>query len=111
MIATDIKPMCIRCHKKPVVAKERGKWQTICWKCSNARFGRNARSRRKYRQGFMIPCEHCGRVPISLSDFDIDHIDGNRNNNIRSNLQSLCRSCHLTKTIQQREYLPRNERK
>lgn len=41
-------------------------------------------------------CEHCGRVnwynyPLSLQ---VHHIDGDRKNNIESNLQLLCPNCH-----------------
>src|SRR4030067_2540049 len=35
-------------------------------------------------------CSKCG----STKSLDIDHKDGNRKNNNRSNLRVLCRSCH-----------------
>ncbi|HMM52192.1 MAG TPA: HNH endonuclease signature motif containing protein [Burkholderiaceae bacterium] len=47
-------------------------------------------------------CAHCfelGRVTIAT---DVDHADGNPANNLRSNLQSLCHSCHSTKTMRER---------
>lgn len=43
-------------------------------------------------------CEWCF---IEKSDdvvLDIDHIDGNRSNNVSTNLQTLCRNCHIQKT-------------
>jgi hypothetical protein len=41
-------------------------------------------------------CLHCGLTewqgnPIT---FELDHIDGNRNHNVRSNLRALCPNCH-----------------
>ena len=39
-------------------------------------------------------CSFCGFIPIDICQLDIDHIDGNRNNNDISNLQVLCANCH-----------------
>ena len=42
-------------------------------------------------------CEHCNaKLPKHL--LDVDHIDGDRSNNEETNLQTLCKPCHLTKT-------------
>ena len=43
-------------------------------------------------------CEHCGFKPAHISQLDVDHIDGNRNNSDPSNLQTLCANCHRLKT-------------
>lgn len=43
-------------------------------------------------------CENCGFKPEHISQLDVDHIDGNRNNNDPSNLQTLCANCHRLKT-------------
>jgi len=43
-------------------------------------------------------CEHCNFQPKHISQLDVDHIDGNRNNNDPSNLQTLCANCHRLKT-------------
>ena len=43
-------------------------------------------------------CEHCNFQPVHISQLDVDHIDGNRNNNDPSNLQTLCANCHRLKT-------------
>ena len=37
-------------------------------------------------------------IDLKASQFDVDHIDGNRNNNNMSNLQVLCCLCHSYKT-------------
>ena len=43
-------------------------------------------------------CEHCGKKWEGGKKFDVDHIDGNPSNNDPSNLQTLCRKCHSTKS-------------
>lgn len=47
---------------------------------------------------------------IKSSMLEVDHIDGDRNNNHPSNLQTLCRFCHAEKTRINRDYLPRAAR-
>ena len=44
-------------------------------------------------------CEACGFVPAHISQLDVDHIDGNKNNNDLSNLKTLCANCHRLKTF------------
>lgn len=43
-------------------------------------------------------CSFCGFVPIHKCQLDIDHIDGDRNNNHIDNFQILCANCHRLKT-------------
>lgn len=43
-------------------------------------------------------CELCGFIPVDLVQLDVDHIDGDRSNNDKSNLQTLCANCHRLKT-------------
>ncbi len=43
-------------------------------------------------------CEHCGFIPVHVSQLDVDHIDGDRWNNDPTNLQTLCSNCHRLKT-------------
>ena len=44
-------------------------------------------------------CESCGFVAKHPVQLDIDHIDGNHQNNEDTNLQTLCSNCHRLKTI------------
>lgn len=49
-------------------------------------------------------CESCGIKPDNKSLLDVDHIDGNRSNNLPSNLQTLCKVCHQEKTVQNKDF-------
>ena len=49
----------------------------------------------KYRKN---KCENCGFIPLHICQLDVDHIDGNHNNNEINNLQTLCANCHRLKT-------------
>ncbi len=43
-------------------------------------------------------CEECGFVPVHECQLDVDHTDGNHNNNDINNLRTLCANCHRLKT-------------
>lgn len=43
-------------------------------------------------------CQTCKAMGYIVEAKDVDHIDGDSHNNVRSNLQSLCHSCHSRKT-------------
>lgn len=50
---------------------------------------------RSHKKGY---CEWCFVEASDELKLDIDHIDGNTSNNQKSNLQTLCRPCHMIKT-------------
>ena len=50
-------------------------------------------------------CEECGFIPIHTCQLDVDHIDGNHDNNNAENLKTLCANCHRLKT-----HLHKNDR-
>jgi hypothetical protein len=58
-----------------------------------------------YRPHKKDKCELCGFVPVHSCQLDVDHIDGNRNNNDLANLQTLCANCHRLKTKLNKDYL------
>lgn len=43
-------------------------------------------------------CERCGFIPEHPCQLDVDHIDGNKQNNLENNFQTLCANCHRLKT-------------
>jgi len=57
---------------------------------------------RQYKKKF---CEYCKFIPIHPCQLDVDHIDGNHNNNKLENLQTLCSNCHRLKTHINRDIL------
>lgn len=48
-------------------------------------------------------CELCGFAAVWTGQLDVDHIDGDRDNNSPANLQTLCANCHRLKTHQERD--------
>ena len=59
----------------------------------------------KYRSHKKSECELCGFKPVHPCQLDVDHIDGNHDNNNESNLQTLCANCHRLKTHNTKDYL------
>lgn len=49
-----------------------------------------------YKKG---KCALCGFEPVDACQLTIDHKDGNRRNNDKDNLQTLCRNCHALKSL------------
>jgi len=47
-------------------------------------------------------CARCFNIPTAQNELDIDHIDGDPNNNDPDNLRLLCRKCNVTLENQRR---------
>lgn len=45
----------------------------------------------------------CGFIPKHRVQLDVDHIDGNHNNDDPGNLQTICANCHRLKTYLNKE--------
>ncbi len=70
-----------------------------------ARRGNRKYDRRAWRDGVrpqqlrLEPlCRHCKARGWLVQATEVDHIDGNADNDEPSNLQSLCKACHSRKT-------------
>ena len=50
----------------------------------------------KHRKMF---CEECKFIPVHISQLEVDHIDGDKENNDVSNLKTLCANCHRLKSV------------
>ncbi len=59
---------------------------------------------KSYRKYKAEKCCSCGFVPVHSCQLDVDHIDGNKQNNSIENLQTLCANCHRLKTHQNKDY-------
>jgi hypothetical protein len=56
-------------------------------------------------------CERCGFIAEDLCQIDIDHIDGDSNNNNIENLANICSNCHRLKTKLFDQWTPEKWRK
>lgn len=81
--------ICAVCGPTRLKKKQRGYWS--CRTKSNNNRVKLVQHKKSY-------CEACGFVAIHRSQLDIDHIDGDHNNNSLNNLQTLCANCHRLKT-------------
>lgn len=78
-----------------------GKFKPRCRKHTKEMFN-PAFTYRSFKKGF---CEECGFVAKHPCQLDVDHIDGNHENNEEGNLQTLCANCHRLKTALNEEWL------
>ena len=99
MPRSGIRPLC-KCGQ-PCRTNGRTKsglklWDRYCWKCRDNGY-------RKHKKDY---CEECGFKAIHAVQLDVDHIDGNHNNDDVSNLMTLCANCHRLKTQMNNDHLP-----
>jgi hypothetical protein len=55
-------------------------------------------------------CSNCKFIAEHSCQLDVDHIDGDKNNNDKSNIQTLCANCHRLKTHQSGDFVPKSYR-
>ena len=84
--------------------REKGRYRPYFKSCHRTRLKMTVPGR-EYRQFKGQECESCGFIAAHPCQLDVDHIDGNKANNDRSNLQTLCANCHRLKTHLYRDWL------
>jgi hypothetical protein len=87
--------ICAVCGPTRLKLKQRGYW--CCRTKSNVNRVKLAKHKKDY-------CELCGFVADHRAQLDIDHIDGDHQNNDMTNLQTLCANCHRLKTHQNKDW-------
>ena len=91
------RPICKTCNTN--VAKISGKsalgfdsYGSECNTCHKIRYNLKEGKRRvqykKYKEST------CGFIPEHKSQLDVHHLDGDKHNNEKRNLQTLCANCH-----------------
>lgn len=76
----------------------RTRYGVLCWGCHKY----NYHDKKNY-------CENCGFVALHSVQLDIDHKDGNKRNNNKDNLWTVCANCHRLKTHANQDWLTRYE--
>ncbi len=92
--------LCMNCgisFQKEIRSKLYTTYDSLCHGC---------RSQKTRCDGNLIKkevCSSCGSTEIHR--LEVDHIDGNPNNNDKDNLQVLCSDCHKAKTKRNRDFI------
>lgn len=97
---------CVACNHNLQKPQPRGKFKAICSSCDKRRHGspfRGNDTSHLYQFAKTLECAMCDRSFEHLCQMDVDHIDGNHDNNDPANLQSLCACCHRLKTWENRD--------
>lgn len=107
-LSTQSRPKCSSCNRN--VAAKGKKPDTFRSKCSTCSRGYSksaeSRLREKPLKRFKKKqCESCGFVPVHACQLDVDHKDGDKNNNSEDNFMTLCANCHRLKTHMSKDYL------
>jgi len=96
---------CLICGTVKIYSSGKNTAGDIKWKCSaRLKLENNIKKNPwfKYKKDY---CEKCGFVAENKCQLDVDHIDGNNENNNVLNYQTLCANCHRLKTWQNKDWL------
>lgn len=84
-------------------------YKSICTSCEREKNGRMRTPKKGIKEAFYrkkrdLTCDICGFKAEHHCQLDVDHIDGNHDNNDPSNHQILCANCHRLKTLRNKDY-------
>lgn len=103
------RPICKQCDKRPCQPYKKTSGEigyiSLCSTCKGIKFKRGNQNskQRRYRKFKKEVCESCSFIPVHVCQLDVDHIDGNHDNNDPKNLITLCANCHrLKNAVKQR---------
>lgn len=98
--------LCIRCGENQAVLSRTGRQRLLCASCKklsrSVRLNQHRQAKLAHKK---LHCEHCGFVALHPCQLDVDHIDGNRDNDSPSNFRTLCANCHRLKTHTERDHV------
>jgi len=87
-------PVCIHCFHAAIEPPRHG------YRDGVTAIKKDFCENRDSRLGF-----NCTATIIHRRQLDLDHIDGNHDNNIPENLQTICKNCHAQKTWADRNHI------
>jgi hypothetical protein len=96
-------PNCVFCGKPGRPNGSRNGIQYFRALCHSCESQLN-RSGYVYGQHKGDKCELCGFIPINSCQLAVHHIDGDRMNNIITNLQTICFNCHALISFSQKPF-------
>lgn len=105
---STVRGFCVKCGNNPQKRLGKLKFRPLCSQCDKREYSLESskkskrkylkKKRRPYREHVGTHCTTCGFKPQHICQLDVDHIDGNHENNSIENLQTLCANCHRLKT-------------
>lgn len=90
-----MRKLCKKCQQNPVAVNyhkgDRTYYRSTCDRCTRKSNG----VPRWYLSGYRIKakCDRCGFISQYMQQFNVFHIDGNRDNCRPTNLKSVCANC------------------
>ena len=110
---SGFRPECNSCRKTEAAKQYRKSPEKFLarnarWASKHPDRARRARieaelNAKPYRRAKKSKCDECNFVPVVMCQLDVDHINGDHNDNSIENLQTLCANCHRLKTKQSRD--------
>jgi hypothetical protein len=107
--------MCSECGIRKCYSTGRKKdgsprYRKKCHRCAGRTRNLLSVKQRKYYSSYLrklelMQCEECGFKAEHPCQLDVDHIDGNKENNDLTNHKILCSNCHRLKTVKNNDHL------